>query len=61
MRCENPDTIVFLCLKTGKNELLSLKTDKPEMLKKKKGRKLKRNIEPKKSNKKTKITDVFLK
>jgi len=38
-----------------------LKTDKPAIVKKKKGRKRKRKIEPKKSNKKAKITDFFSK
>ena len=38
-----------------------LKTDKPAIVKKKKGRKQKRKIEPKKSNKKAKITDFFFK
>ena len=34
-----------------------LKTDKPAIVKKKKRQKQKRKIEPKKTNKKTKITD----
>ena len=38
-----------------------LKTDKPETLKKKKGRKRKQESGPKKSNKKTKITVFFKK
>ena len=36
-----------------------LKTDTPAIVKKKEGQKRKRKIEPKKSNKKAKITDFF--